>query len=487
MGLGTVLGLIEALATKVRKQSNEIHGLVSTGERPKIETTDLLDLTWNEGYVTNGSISSSDSYRYTTIPVQKGDIIQPYVGGADFTIRFADLMNGSTVVSALTYQHPLNVPDGVDSVVISIAKSFVIKESFVVKKTRRTTETVEIGRVPAVEDHVISDEENSIRFTFNLEANSVFSDPLNRALSDGCGYNIAFNAKISSALTGQVVVGKGYGNDNGAAVGVDATNIYIYENGAAIGSPSYTQAHGLTLKDYICIEVDAEYSITTCKVRLKTNGGEYSYTPTRWRSQNGIMSVRSTLDALTDCMLSYACPALDNDIWIYGDSYLGWYNDNRWAYWLVNAGHTKYLLNSFPGRSSIAAYDSFLTDISMNKLPKKIIWCMGMNDKDNADTPNENWKFAVDSLMEFCEDKKIELILSTIPNVTADTTKNTLKNAYVVESGYRFIDFAKAVSADGSTTWYDNMLHTDNVHPTKEGAKALYAAAVATVPELLKF
>ena len=64
-------------------------------------------------------------------------------------------------------------------------------------------------------------------------------------------------------------------------------------------------------------------------------------------------------------------------------------------------------------------------------------------------------------------------------------TKNTLKNAYVVNSGYRYIDFAHAVSANGDTTWYDNMLNADNVHPNEQGALALFNCAVSSVPELL--
>lgn len=488
--VGDIGDLTTTEKTNVVGAVNEVNSyigqLYSETEEQHTVTSEIEGLTWLDGYVYNGTWTESSSYKYTTIQVQKGDVITPNDGTIDRTIRFADLMNGETLVSALSNQLPLTITNGITAAVISVAKTYVDAEGFKVKRTRTVTETVVTGKVSVLNGHALNTEKNNIQFNFDLSADNVFNDPEYRTLSDCCGYNIVFDAKISSNLSGQVIVGKGYSNSDGCAVGLDATNLYIYENGAVIGSPSYTQAHGLTLKDYICIEVDVHYTLTDCKVRLKTNGGEYTYTPTRWRSQNGILSVRSTLDNLTGCTLSYACAALDNEIWMYGDSYLSWHNPSRWAYWLVEAGHTKYLINSYPGRQSLAAYESFLVDVSMHKLPNKIIWIMGMNDKDGDSEPNANWLTAVEKMMDFCAKKGIELILSTIPNVPSSATKNTLKNAYVVASGKRYIDFAKAVSADGSTTWYEDMLYTDNVHPTKEGAKALYAAAVATVPELLK-
>jgi hypothetical protein len=74
------------------------------------------------------------------------------------------------------------------------------------------------------------------------------------------------------------------------------------------------------------------------------------------------------------------------------------------------------------------------------------------------------------------------LILSTIPLVTA--VDNTYKNAYVRGSGYRYVDFAAAVGAVEDTTWYDNMLADDGVHPATEGAVALYQQVLTDVPEI---
>ena len=77
----------------------------------------------------------------------------------------------------------------------------------------------------------------------------------------------------------------------------------------------------------------------------------------------------------------------------------------------------------------------------------------------------------------------IELILATIPNVPS--IRHDYKNAIVRASGYRYIDFAKAVNAEAvGATWYADMLSSDNVHPTELGAKALASRILLDVPEI---
>lgn len=48
------------------------------------------------------------------------------------------------------------------------------------------------------------------------------------------------------------------------------------------------------------------------------------------------------------------------------------------------------------------------------------------------------------------------------------------KNRWIRESGYRYIDVAAAVGADGSGAWIEGMLSTDKVRPTSAGAEAIY-------------
>ena len=70
--------------------------------------------------------------------------------------------------------------------------------------------------------------------------------------------------------------------------------------------------------------------------------------------------------------------------------------------------------------------------------------------------------------------------MPTVPSIN-----NEQKNAWVRASGYKYIDFAKAVGADGTGAWYSGMLSGDNVHPNDKGAKALYTQAITDFPEFL--
>ena len=167
---------------------------------------------------------------------------------------------------------------------------------------------------------------------------------------------------------------------------------------------------------------------------------------------------------------------------MYGDSYFGVYSD-KWTKYLVDAGYRDQLQNGYPGRQSEMALLVAKTVLAHSN-PKKIIWCLGMNDGDDNSSVDASWKSCVEELMAICESRNIELILATIPNVA--TVDNTAKNAYVRNSGYRFIDFATAVGASEDTTWYTGMLSQDGVHPSTQGAIALFNQALADVPELMQ-
>ena len=116
--------------------------------------------------------------------------------------------------------------------------------------------------------------------------------------------------------------------------------------------------------------------------------------------------------------------------------------------------------------------------------PEMLVWCLGMNDGDEGSI-NESYDSVVHEVMQICDQNDIELVLATIP--TCPYWNNDYKNEFVKNSGYRYIDFARAVGAYDSITWYDGMLEEaeKRIHPTETGAVALYSEAVTTVPELV--
>lgn len=459
---------------------------ITTADESTAEIVNV-PVTWQSGYMgLNGTITGSSSYIYSSkMPVQEGDKIYTYRqsdGLPMSAVRFVTAFNGDTADSTKGTQNinsPYEVPSGVDGVVFSVSSAYgtgstAKKETITIVKVPK-----EKADVDALYEIAQNGKPNSFVYDFNVTAGGRYT--ANDELEDECGYKICFRCKITS-ITGLVRVEKAINNTYGGGFGFDGTNIYQYINGST--TPAVTQAHGLTLKDYVAIVLDTTYT-KTATLTISTNGGTYTKTLNYWRSNLGVLEVYSELDALTDCELSYSCEGLIKDTWIFGDSYLANTSTDRWAYYLVNSGHTNYLLNAYSGRNSKQALDALKVCLSLNRVPRRILWLMGMNDKDGTSAANSNWLSALNEVVALCQCKHIELVLATIPNTTSTNVKNTYKNAYVIASGYRYIEFAKAVTADGGSTWYTGMLSSDNVHPTADGALALYNCAVASVPELL--
>lgn len=310
--------------------------------------------------------------------------------------------------------------------------------------------------------------------TFDISSdNHIFTEKIN----DVNNYTIEFKGIITSF--NELIIQHGYQVSGGGYVRVTPTD-FEYYIGTEV-SPRVSEAHGLTIKDYINIKIDTALDNRYADFTITTNGGTYTK-HSAWDVRLGDLGVRSVgANSLTDCVFSYYARGWRKPIHIYGDSYVGVYDD-RWTYYLFTNGYENYNLNAYSGRISTDALAS-LKDVLDYATPDKIIWALGMNDGDTGGAINASWKSCVDELMSICEAKGIELILATCPNVP--TVDNTYKNAYVIASGYRYIDFASAVGAANDTTWFDNMLSGDNTHPDVQGAIALYNQAIADVPELM--
>lgn len=266
--------------------------------------------------------------------------------------------------------------------------------------------------------------------------------------------------------------------DNGDRIVIDNTNMVYIVN----GTPTSPMAHSLTIKDYIkvTIEVEAHYQ-GKFNITIETNGGKYSRSDLWWVGYYGGIYVDCVGSSLTACKLIFSADALDSNVWIMGDSYLS-YAPIRWPYYMYEDGITDFLINAYPGAGCANILPTFENLLSYGN-PKYAVWCLGMNDPDSGSL-NGSWQVRTGTFITECILNNIEPILATIPNTP--TQDNTYKNAFVRASGLRYIDFAKAVNAESAgATWYSGMLSDDNVHPTEEGAKALYMAFVRDFPEIL--
>lgn len=238
--------------------------------------------------------------------------------------------------------------------------------------------------------------------------------------------------------------------------------------------------HGLTIEKFIGVELSFDitknYTLT-----ITTIGG--TYTKSNYIYLGRTYYPFAVIDGINvkNNKLSATCKDLRKNIFAFGDSYFS-NMSTRWLYYLDNKDSI--CINQYAGESSASAIVDFRTLVKYGN-PKFVLWCLGMNDKTDTDenTPNQNWLPYIQEVIETCETNNIVPILATIPSVPNISHKG--KNKWIRESGYRYIDFAKAVELNENGSWYNGLLSSDNVHPTENGAKVLYSRAIADFADLL--
>ena len=263
---------------------------------------------------------------------------------------------------------------------------------------------------------------------------------------------------------------------------VTDTTIILYDYGTGTEhSTSYT--HGLTITNCISIDAYTTGNTNSFYVKIASNGQEYTTPSPYIISHYGrAYPYASMVGSATFVQFSALVDAIDRPIWLFGDSYLGTVNNNRWAYHLkANDKDSRVMMDGYGGENSTDSFAS-LEVLIESGVPDYIVWCLGMNDgSDSGTTPNATWLTKVQAVIELCEENKIIPIFATIP--TVPSVNNEGKNKWVRESGYQYIDFARAVGASDQGVWFSGMLSEDNVHPTTAGAITLYHAALAGCPQ----
>ena len=241
--------------------------------------------------------------------------------------------------------------------------------------------------------------------------------------------------------------------------------------------------HGLTIADDISIKFVINNSIAT--ITLTSKGVSYVKT-IEWVQINATAPYPILISdgtVATKAKLSVDLPACERKLWFFGDSYVGYTNPARWCYYMVQDGLADNMLvsGSAGGSSGSAAYT--LNSLSSFGTPQYAIMATGMNDGgDGESTPSNTWATQRDNFLNYCGANGITPIFGTIP--TVPTVNNEQKNDWIRNSGYRYIDFAKAVGANSSGVWYTGMLSSDGVHPSELGAKALYNQVLVDLPEI---
>lgn len=286
-----------------------------------------------------------------------------------------------------------------------------------------------------------------------------------------------FSAKVGETVN--IELSHGATVYGGSIVEITNENINGYDvtsNDGRTRSITLMEEHGLQLSEFITVIVKVGIKAS---VTIFTATGSYTTAEFEWWGSNGTVKAKNNGDELTDCTFSLTVGDKDKPIWVFGDSYLGLTSKARYPYYLLEMGFDNWLASGFAGAGVAPELDTLENLLKLGK-PKYVVWCLGMNNGDNGKV-SQSWLTATTSVISMCKENDIEVVLATIPSVP--TIDNSFKNAWVKESGYRYIDFEDAVVEDGNV-WYEGMLSTDGVHPSELGAKALAAKFLTDFPEI---
>lgn len=457
-----------ALSDEVTELQEQMVDLAITVDYDEPYNTVYTD-PYTPGYIApNGNYSSGDWIDHSDkIPVKPGYILTGITTDHtnNINLRFVCAYHDDTVVPSAgsgSDESTYTVPDGINYVVVSQRPA-----------PSGTTRSVEIKGFDAEKaTNIKQNPMGYMRATGSLADGGELHLSENNVKNDVC---VVFSANVT-ALNKLYIGQRKESSWKTCYIEIDNANVIIHtDQGDA------TAAHGLTIGSDIQVLIETHHDAATSLIRVCSDGNVYNdTTPHRWLCDEGYAAAVSDGSTLTDCSLSWTSRKINAPIWIFGDSYVSLY-DARWIYYLLQDGFDNVMINGYAGEQSAAAMTALVNLIATHR-PQYIFWILGMNNADSSTAVNASWKENYDLLINICKKWNVTPVLGTIPSIP--TATNEFKNTIIRESGYRYVDFAKAVDPDGDGEWIEGALSLDGVHPSAAGAKILYMRALADFPEL---
>lgn len=454
----------------------------------KKETYNLFNGNLNVGYIQkNGTVNAGTTYRYTDkIDIHDliGQTVKLYNDGTQKYIRFVCIYDeNNTVNSSLgsdTNSLTFTIPSGAYYAVFSFTVSSVNTPYVLLTTDEEKTIYVPRENKWGIKDFSAVSAFVNIAEPLVLSAEFLDDDGELKAETGNSVKTYGTYAMFCrpGTMTDDDYIIFGKNGSNGYAVGISKTKWAWFVNGSNQGGGT----HGLTIKDYLFVTVD-KVPGTGAVVTIYTNGGIYTRTNTSWQDYHGLQYVKNESgDAITEVKMTWGSSAFRHGIWFFGDSYTSG-SDARWPYYISQLGFSgNILINGYPGEKTDIGYKDFIDCIKYGK-PTIAVWCLGMNNGDSG-AINDTWKKYTEAFLDVCELFDITPVLATVP--CCPIADHQYKNAWVRASGYRYIEFANAVNVtEDSTTWFDGMLSSDNIHPTAQGAKVLASQIIVSVPEIV--
>ena len=309
--------------------------------------------------------------------------------------------------------------------------------------------------------------------------------------------NTLFVVQITGTIDADgVEIGVGRGeidfNDNstyGKSLIINDTNIVL-------GSNIYP--HELTLGKLTHVSITVVPNTVLAKIDVVNDYGDVFSKNIDWRNPTGKPFVKNLMQSEVYVKLAYYLKDIDKKVWVFGDSYCGYTNYERWPYYVVQDNYDGWLLNAMGGYDANQALEDLKVLLRLTgTYPSVILWALGMNHAgDSSGQVNSDWMAATNELIGICSANSIELVFTTIPslpNISLHT--KTALNSWIKNSGYRYVDMAKAMGDDDPSGncrgWgTDNALlnkksnGNPDVHPTARGAKMIYRQVLIDFPEI---
>lgn len=486
--------IVSPLEEKVNNADENL-SLIVPSMKLRVPENYLYDMI--TGYVTNtGQISDSSSYKHTQkIKVNAGDVFTfwnvPGVNITSLGYRFVcAYLNGvaQSDKGAATGAASYTVPAGVDEIVVSISAQYFDNTTWFPMMVRGTVAPsyYVAAKKPlyVAFGDILPDRLNFYKTgMWHIRKDSIVNGETIQFGRSSLVKNVLYSlgAKITN-WGGTLTIGQGtsaVSYHSYVQIGINSITIVI--NGVSYGPFE----HGLTLSGYVFVNIKVDDN-TRAKITIFSNGQTYTRTIGWYGFSRSFFFVSSLSVSLNDISYSVCCAdVLNAPIHIYGDSYIAIIESTaKWSHWLVNGGYgNNVLINACPGASTNDNLPSLQSIMGIG-VPRIVLWACGMNDGADPDvnTPNQTWLNGINSVIDICKNHDVEIILTTIPTVPSILHEG--KNKWVRESGYRYVDFARAVGASPAGVWYDGMLSTDGIHPVELGAIALYNELLCDCPDI---
>ena len=288
---------------------------------------------------------------------------------------------------------------------------------------------------------------------------------------------LIFSANVENLGDGLIRISHGYNAYTGNHIEITADKILVYSTNTSTSVKEYS--HGLDISGDVYVRLDAPRS--KVNITIITASGTYKKT-VAWNGCNGDISCTAEGTTLQNVELRWFATGIQSDYWFFGDSWFNTTSSARWTSYLLDDGYTDVLLGGYSGMGSSAGLTQFRELLTLDA-PKYAIWALGMNNGDRNRVINTSWLTCTEEFLRLCEQYGVTPILCTIP--TTPKVNNRLKNEWIKNSGYRYIDFDLALVENYATgEWFEGTAASDLNHPTELGAQMLYPQVFADFPEL---